>query len=312
MALDHRFPDLGREAAVLAAAGAALDDLKGLPEEEAFARASGADAILLGARFQFTAERLARLERCQAIVRYGVGVDNVDVAAAKARGIVVSCVPDYCVEEVATHAVALLLALHRQLASYDARTRRGEAGADTVHPIRRLTGLNLGVIGFGRIGRETARRAAALGLGILAHDPLLPDAAITAEGAIALSLDDLLGRADAITLHVPLSPQTRNLIDAARLSRLKRGALVINVGRGGLIDERALAAALLSGHLGGAGLDVTTEEPLPPGHQLFEAPNTILTPHVAWYSTGAQQDLQTKAAEEVARVLRGESAQNAL
>jgi D-3-phosphoglycerate dehydrogenase / 2-oxoglutarate reductase len=297
---------------VLASVPAAVEDLKGLPEEEALERAVAADAILLGARFRFDAARLARLQRCRAIVRYGVGVDNVDLPAARSRGIVVSCVPDYCVDEVATHAIALLLAIHRQLGPYAERARAGRLGIDSDHPIPRLGTLVLGVVGFGRIGRETAARARALGMRILAYDPFLDDATVVRAGAEPATLDRLLAEADAVTLHVPLDDTTRNLLDADRLARMKPGAIVVNVGRGGLIDEAALAAALASGRLGGAGLDVTTTEPLPAGHPLYSTPNTIVTAHVAWYSTGAQRDLQLKAAEEVARILKGEPPRSAV
>jgi D-3-phosphoglycerate dehydrogenase / 2-oxoglutarate reductase len=289
-----------------------VEDLKGLPEEEALERAVAADAILLGARFRFDAARLARLQRCRAIVRYGVGVDNVDLAAARSRGIVVSCVPDYCVDEVATHAIALLLAIHRQLGPYAERARAGRLGIDSDHPIPRLSTLVLGVVGFGRIGRETAARARALGMRILAYDPFLDDATVAGAGAEPATLDRLLAEADAVSLHVPLDDTTRNLLDAGRLARMKPGAIVVNVGRGGLIDEAALAGALASGRLGGAGLDVTTTEPLPTGHPLYSTPNTIVTPHVAWYSTGAQRDLQLKAAEEAARILKGEPPRSAV
>jgi D-3-phosphoglycerate dehydrogenase len=291
---------------------AEVEDLKGFPEEAALERATGADAVLLGARFQFTAARLAKLERCRVIVRYGVGVDNVDLAAARAQGILVCSVPDYCVEEVATHAIALLLALHRQLIPYAKRAATGQLGIDVAQPIRRLSTLTLGVVGFGRIGRETASRAAALGMRIVAYDPFLDESAIRTGGAEPRTLDALFAESDVVSLHVPLNDATRNLLDSVQIGLMKPGALLINVGRGGLVDEAALAGALASGHLGGAGLDVTTTEPLPSGHPLLSAPNTILTPHVAWYSTGAQRDLQVKAAEEVARVLRGEPPLNAL
>jgi len=287
-------------------------DLNGLPEDEVMKRAAYAEAILLGARFQFTAERLASLKLCRVIVRYGVGVDNVDLAAATARGITVSCVPDYCVEEVATHAIALLLSLHRQLDAYSFRARGGQLGIDGVHPIRRLSTLTFGVVGFGRIGRETATRAEALGMRILAYDPFLEDAAIRRFGAEPRPLDSLLAESDAVSLHVPLTEATRDLLGRDRIALMKTGALLINVGRGGLVDETALAEALASGRLGGAGLDVTSVEPLPPGHPLLSAANTILTPHVAWYSTGAQRELQVKAAEEASRVLRGQAPFNAL
>jgi D-3-phosphoglycerate dehydrogenase / 2-oxoglutarate reductase len=291
---------------------AELDDLKGLGDEDVLARAAGADGILLGARFRLSSERILRLSQCRVIVRYGVGVDNVDLDAAEARGIVVSYVPDYCVEEVSNHALALLLALHRRLFAYDARAREGRTGIETEHPIERLSLATLAVLGFGRIGREVTRKARAFSLRVLVQDPLVPGEEVRAAGAVAAGLEEALGAADAVSLHLPLTSQTRGLLGRERLLQMKRGALLVNVGRGGLVDEEALAGALASGHLGGAGLDVTAVEPLPASHPLLAAPNLVLTPHVAWYSTGAQRELQTKAAEEAARVLRGEPALNAL
>lgn len=291
---------------------AAVEDLRDLPEEEVLARAATADGILLGARFKLDRERIEQLQRCRVVVRYGVGVDNVDLETASACGIVVSYVPDYCVEEVSNHAIALLLALHRQLSSYNQQARSGRIGIDSARPIPRLSGLALGIVGFGRIGRAVARKAQAFGLHVLAFDPVIGAGAMERANVEPAALDELLARADAVSLHVPLSNQTCGLLGAERLAEMKPGSLLINVGRGGLVDEAALADALRSGHLGGAGLDVTTLEPLPAGHPLLALPNVILTPHVAWYSTGAQRELQTKAAEEIGRVLSGMPALNAL
>jgi len=283
---------------VLEPLGAELVDLRGRPEPEVLSEAERADAILIGARFRLDAVRIARL-RCRAIVRYGVGVDNIDVEAARRRGIVVGFVPDYCVEEVSTHALALLLALHRQLG--------GVAGG---YPIRRLSTLRLGVVGFGRIGGELARKALALGLAVAAHDPLVAAKEMRKAEVEPLTLEELLARSDFVSLHVPLTAATWHLLDARRIASMRAGAVLINVGRGGLVDEVALGQALRSGHLAGAGLDVTELEPLPADHPLRSAPNLLLTPHVAWFSVEARRELQTKAAEEVARALRGEPLRN--
>ncbi|MGH7862995.1 MAG: C-terminal binding protein [Candidatus Dormibacteraceae bacterium] len=301
--IDHRFPNLDPERAVLASVAAEVDDLRGLPDEEVLERAAEADGILLGARFQLTRDRIQRLRKCRVVVRYGVGVDNVDLDAAAERGIQVSWVPDYCVEEVSNHALAMLLSVHRQLPAYETRMRSGQAGIDSSRPIQRLSQATLGVVGFGRIGREVARKARAFGLRVATFDPNLTQERMGPEVTKIDDLDQLLAVVDAVSLHLPLSNQTRGIMNSRRLSLLKPGSMVINVGRGGLIDEEALADHLESGHLIGAGLDVTALEPLPPGHRLFKAPNLILTPHVAWYSVGAQRELQTKAAEGVARVL---------
>ena len=311
MAVDHRFADLNPEREVLSGLPAEVDDLRGLSDDEVMARAAEAEGILLGARFQFGADRISQLRRCRVIVRYGVGVDNVDLERSAAAGIVVSYVPDYCVEEVSNHALALLLSLHRQLIPYDRRAREGRNGIDTDRPITRFSELTLGIVGFGRIGRELGRKARAFGVSVAAFDPAVPAAELEAQDVRPVSLDELLGTSDAVSLHLPLNPSTRGLLGAERLASMRPGAFVINVGRGGLIDEVALAEALTSGKLGGAGLDVTSTEPLPLDHPLLSAPNVILTPHVAWYSTGAQRELQTKAAQQVECVLSGATAEHA-
>jgi D-3-phosphoglycerate dehydrogenase / 2-oxoglutarate reductase len=302
VAVAHSFPDLDAERAVLGPLGAELENGAGLSREDAVELTRGADAILLGAGVSVDAAWIAELEGCRAIVRYGVGVDNVDIEAAEARGIAVGRVPDYCVEEVSNHAIALLLALHRRLIEFDGAVRSG-GWKQHLPRVERLSDCSLGVVGFGRIGREVARKGAALGLRSLAFDPLLPGEEIAAAGATPHSLGELLAGSDFVSLHLPLTPDTRHLIDAGALGAMKRGAVLINVSRGGLIDEDALAEALRAGHLGGAGLDTMENEPLRPDSRLLEAPGLILTPHVAWLSAGARRALQRGAAEEAARLL---------
>jgi D-3-phosphoglycerate dehydrogenase len=264
-----------------------------------------ADGILLGARFQLDKHRIDQLQRCKVIARYGVGVDNVDVKAALQRGITVTMVPDYGTEEVANHAFALLLALHRRLVDYDKAVRDGLVTPTRPVRIPRLSVCTLGVIGFGRIGQAVVRRAKSFELEVLVSDPVAADDAIQHAGALPCALDDLLVNCDFLSLHVPLDAATRHLLNAASLARMKPGAIVINVARGGLIDEQALAEAIEAGTIAGAGLDVTEFEPLPVDHALRNLPGVILTPHIAWLSDGARADLQRKAAEEVARVLGG-------
>lgn len=304
-AVDHRFPNLDPERAVLGPVGADLVDLRGMDPDTVLETISSADAILLGARFRLDAERLVNLSRCRVIARYGVGVDNVDVEAAARQGIVVAYVPDYCVEEVSTHAIALLLALHRRLFQFDSLVREGKWGMAGEN-IERLSETTLGIAGYGRIGSETGRKAKALGLRVLAADPFLDPSALRQRGAEPASWEDLLQQSDFLSLHAPLNSATRTMLDGPGIARMKKGAALINVGRGGLVDEDALAQALREGRLSGAAIDVPAVEPLQPGAAILDAPNVILTPHVAWYSTGARIELQTKAAEEVARVLRGD------
>jgi D-3-phosphoglycerate dehydrogenase len=249
------------------------------------------------------AAALAAAPRLRGVVRYGVGVDNIALEAAAARRIPVCNVPDYGVEEVSDHALALLLAVLRRLPEADARVRAGGWGVPRGRPVHRIAGSTLGMIGFGRIGAAFLRKARGLGFGrILVADPALdapPDGCTLADAATVAA------EADAISLHAPATPATRRMVDAAFLARCRTHAVIVNTSRGALIDEAALAAALAGGRLHGAGLDVFEDEPLPMQSPLRNLPNVILTDHAAWYSEAAIADLQRKAAEEIARLLAG-------
>lgn len=306
--LDHRFADLEQERSVLEPLGFKVKDGGDLSEADALRLAQESDAVLVGPRLRLDRARIGRLKRCRAIVRYGVGVDNIDTFAASDRGIAVSTVHDYAVQEVATHALALLLTLHRRLFYFDALVRGTRQAPAAQTQIPRLSGCTLGVVGFGRIGHELARQANPLGLGLLVSDPGLDPAMVRAAGAQPTELYTLVAEADFVSLHLPLTASTRHLIDEPALRRFKQASMLINVSRGGLVDERALAAALREGPLAGAALDTTEREPLPPDDPLLEVPNLILSPHVAWLSEGAKQDLQRGAAAELARVLHVEKA----
>jgi D-3-phosphoglycerate dehydrogenase len=261
---------------------------------------------------RFDAPRLDTLRKCKVIVRYGVGVDNVDVAAARARDIVVANVPDYCVEEVATHALAMMLALDRDLLALNATVHDGRWEMRPGVTMRRPSTCILGIIGFGRIGEALGRRARALGMSVVATDPLRSAASIETAGARPVELDELLEISDFVSVHAAKSHGGATLLDASAIRRMKRGAYVVNVARGGLVDETALAAALWDGALAGAGLDVIEPEPPPADSPILVAPNVIVTPHSAWYSISAVADLRRLAADEAARVLSGMPALNAV
>jgi D-3-phosphoglycerate dehydrogenase len=309
--IDHRFPDLDAERNVLAAVSAEVIDLRGADDERIMEVAATADAILLGARFKMDRGRLSALKRCRVIARYGVGVDNVDVVAAAEQGIVVTYVPDYCVEEVANHTLALLLALCRRLFDYDAAVR-GMAPLTPGISLPRLSKCTLGILGFGRIGQQVARRALAFDLRVLAYDTLVPNSDMRVVGASPASFAEVVTSSDFISLHLPLDKSTHHILDAAAIESMRPGSIVINVGRGGLVDEIALGRALTAGQLSGAGIDVTEMEPLPRNHPLRSAPNVIFTPHVAWFSSGARNELQVKTAGEAVRVLSGRAPLNAV
>jgi D-3-phosphoglycerate dehydrogenase len=249
---------------------------------------------------------LRQLRRCKAIGRFGLGVDNIDIAAAAERGITVTYVPDYCMQEVSDHAMALLLALARKVPQSNALVQAGRWEMPAVVPIHRLAGRVLGLVGFGNIPRELAPKAKAFGLRVVAHDPYVSQQVLDAAGVERVSFDRLLEISDFVSIHAPLLSATRGLFNAEVFRMMKKGARLINTARGPLVDEDALIAALDSGQLAGAALDVVAVEPLPKDSKLIGRDNVILTPHTAFYSVEALNELQTKCAADVARVLSGE------
>ncbi len=296
---DQNFGDDARvERELIEAAGADLAVADCRSEEDVAAALARyrPDALLV----QFApvgARALAAADGLTAIVRYGVGVDNVDVRAAEAAGVSVGRVPDYCVDEVADHTIGLLLAVERGIVALAAQTGAGGWDVRAVAPVRRLRGLRLGLVGFGRIGCAVARRAAAFGLRVGAFDALVSDADVRTAGAEPVGFQDLLRSSDVVSLHVPLTDETRGLIGRDELELLPEGAIVLNTARGGLVDEDALAEALWAGKLRGAGIDVVASEPPRPDHPLRSAPGAVLTPHAAWYSETAILELRRKAVE---------------
>jgi len=297
---DQVFPTVDLERALLAEIDAELQVASG-DVDEVLAVAGDADAIL-NTYLPWSAESIGRLEKCRIIARYGIGFDNVDLAAARDAGIVVTNVPDYSVEEVATHGLALILAALRKVVAADRSVRAGEWSVDHFRPIRRLSTLTIGLVGYGRIGRQIAAPLEALGATIVAHDPYLSPAP---ELPPLLSLEELLGTADVISLHLPLTDETRGIIGTGTLANVKEGAILVNTSRGPLIDLDALGEALRSGRLSAAALDVFDTEPIDPS-RIEDIPNLIATPHMAYYSEEALQESQRKAATQVIKVLTGD------
>jgi D-3-phosphoglycerate dehydrogenase len=297
---DQVFPSVDVERELLAGIGADLTVATG-DVESVLSIASDADAIL-NTYLPWDARSIARLQKCRIIARYGIGFDNVDLVAARDAGIVVTNVPDYSVEEVATHALALILASLRKVAAADGLVRAGTWNIDNFRPIRRLSTLTVGLVGYGRIARRIAAPLEALGARIIAHDPYLqpgPDL------PPLLDLTALLGEADIISLHLPLTEETRGMIDSTAVGAMRKGAILVNTSRGPLVDLDAVAASLRDGHLGAAGLDVFDVEPLDPT-RIDGVPNLIVTPHMAYYSEEALAESQHKAATQVIKVLTGE------
>ncbi len=309
---DHAFPSLDPERGVLDGLAEVIDRSPLRTEDDVMRAAHDADALIIGF-VPITARVMDALPRLRCVVRYGVGYETIDVPAAAARGIQVANVPDYCIPEVADHAMALLLALARKVIPLDASMRRGEwATLRTAKPVHRIEGRTLGLIGMGRIGSAVIRRALGFGMHVIAHDKYLSPENAQAAGAALVDLDTLLREADFISVHTPLTPETRHLINTEAIGKMKPSAYLINVARGAIVDTLALADALQMGKLAGAALDVFEQEPLPADHPIRNAPNVILHPHAAWYSEEAMTQLQVNAAEEVARALRGEPLKNPL
>ncbi|MDY9460301.1 C-terminal binding protein [Escherichia coli] len=274
--------------------------------EEKLRQVSNADAIMVR---EATVSRpmIEAMQQCRVIVRYGVGVDNIDSQAAKEKGIYVANVPDYGSEDVAEHALALLLAATRRIATRNRDVRDGQWGIGQREPMFRLAGKILGVVGFGRISRSFVQKASGFGFKrILVVDPLLTDEQASQAGVTRVNLDTLCREADFISLHAPLTPDTHHLIGEAELAKMKPSAVLVNTSRGGLIDEQALINALLQKRIFAAGLDVFESEPLSAKSPLLQMDNTLCTDHTAWFTEESVVELQSKAAHEVRRAFEGE------
>ena len=274
--------------------------------EEKLRQVSNADAIMVR---EATVSRpmIEAMQQCRVIVRYGVGVDNIDSQAAKEKGIYVANVPDYGSEDVAEHALALLLAATRRIATRNRDVRDGQWGIGQREPMFRLAGKILGVVGFGRISRCFVQKASGIGFKrILVVDPLLTDKQASQAGVTRVNLDTLCREADFISLHAPLTPDTHHLIGEAELAKMKPSAVLVNTSRGGLIDEQALINALLQQRIFAAGLDVFESEPLSAKSPLLQMNNTLCTDHTAWFTEESVVELQSKAAHEVRRAFEGE------
>ncbi len=302
---DHSFPDLATEQAVATKARVTIVDAQTKDPATLAQAVTDADAVIT----QFApvnADVIAAMRRARAIVRYGIGVDNVDLAAAKSRGIPVCNVPDYCIDEVADHTLAFILGLTRQVAPQSRLVHDGAWKlAAPPAAFRTLAGMTCGVVGFGRIGRGVVRRLVAFGGRVLVSDPMAPAEAIAAAGAEPVALAQLLAESDLVTLHCPSLPETKGMINAATLATAKPGILLVNLSRGDLVDPAALVAALESGHVAGAAVDVFSPEPIPTGHPILGRPNVILAPHVASVSAAAVHRLRTTAAELAVAAVSG-------
>jgi len=310
---DYDYGDVDVERAVIEGAGMRLIAAHCKTEDEVIEVAREADAII--AQYAtIGAKAIAAFTRCRVIARYGTGVDIVDVGAATKRGILVTNVPnDWCENEVADHAMALLLAAGRKICVYDRATRDGTWRWQTGAPIHRLRGSVIGLLSFGAIAQAIATRATGFGMQVIAHDPYVSDAEIAARGATPVSFVQLLEQSDYLVVQAPLTKETHHLIGEAELRRMKPTAILVNTARGPIVSDEALYRGLREGWIAGAGLDDIEEEPAKvrdwkPDNPLFTLPNAILTPHAAYYSQESILTVRDFAAHEVVRVLTGQRA----
>ncbi len=309
---DFTWPSVEPERAVLEKGGAELVVAPDGSEETLTELARDVDGIIT-CFAKVTDKVLGAAERCVVISRYGVGVDNIDMDAATRLGMVVAYVPDYCIDEVSDHVMALLLAWNRRIVLLNNATKATGWGSVPLEMrIMRLRGKKLGVVGFGRIGRSVCAKAQAFGLEVLTSDPYVSAEVVAEYGAKMVELPELLRESDFVTLHSPSTPETVGLIGKAELESMKPDAFLINAARGPLINEDALYEALTSGQIAGAGLDVFVDTVPPLDHRLIQLDNVIVTPHTAFYSQEAMLELQERAAGAVVRVLRGEMPENVI
>ena len=301
---DYTWSTIEPERKILLDVGAKLITAETGGEDELKLLAPQADAILTCfARVSADVIRLGT--KLQVIGRYGIGVDNIDVDEATRRGIPVTNVPIYCSDEVAEHAMALLLACARKICRYNSAVREGDWRLQTGIPIFRVRGRTLGILGFGTIGQALAGKARGFGLRVIVHDPYASGDVIVRSGVESVTLDDLLAQADFLSIHVNLTEKTRGLLNRDRLRRMKPTSFVVNTSRGGVVDQEALALALRDGWIAGAAIDVFDPERLASDHPLLATQNLIATPHVAFYSEESVVQLQVKAAKNVAAILSG-------
>ena len=317
---DWTFPDLEIEERILRNAGCEVAARQCKTETELTVLVADADAVITQFA-RINAAVIDAMDKARAIVRYGIGVDNVDLEAARIRGIAVSNIPDYCIDEVADHTLAFILGLTRQVVAHTEDLRTGNWRlAVPVPEMKTLRDLTVGVIGFGRIGREVVRRLLPfkcyvrihdpryppLGRRALVHDPAVPSAGDLTAGAPAVTFEEVLAASDIVTLHCPSTPATHRMINASTIEKMKPGALLINVARGDLVDTDALVTALNNKRIAAAALDVFDPEPLPADHVLRKLTNVIITPHIASTSPMAVEKLREGAATRAAMAARGE------
>ncbi len=302
---DDRYGSYKEENEVLSELGITVEVHTFTSPEVARASLKDADAVLVNL-FPLTKDIIDSMENCKVIVRYGVGYDNVDVEAATAKGIWVSRVPDYSLEDVSDHALALLLSSVRKIAYKDRMVRQGKWNLHKDQPAFRIAGKTLGLVGFGAIARVMFRKVSGLGLEkILIYDPYVPDSEIEKLGGVPAGLNELVSQSEFISIHAPLTKETEGIIGRNEFEKMKKGSILVNTSRGPLVDEEALYHALKNGRIAAAGIDVFNTEPLIDSSPLRELENITLSDHAGWYSEESIVELKTKVARNVLSVLKG-------
>ncbi len=304
VSVQHEFPSTLHERRIVAAAGGEYNDGDGLSLQEALRHCEDADAIIVR-WLKVGPELIRRLRRCKIVVRYGVGYDNVDLEAATAAGIMVGHAPSYCLDEVATHALALLLACVRNVVPIHRRLTQGTWAPNPPEKSYRMAGRTMGLVGLGNIGQTVARKLGGWRMRLLGADPFVEPEKAQELGVQLTDLETLCREADFISLHAPLLPETHHLIGRRQLEMMKPGMIIVNTARGPLLDQEALLGALATGHVAAAGLDVFEQEPLDPASPLRSHPRVTVSDHTAWYSEESIGELQTTVAEEAVRVCTG-------
>ena len=302
---DYLFPNLDPEKQILEPLGAEILAKQCQNVEEVISISEDATAILNTYFKPIGQEVFQACSKLKVVVRYGIGVDTIDIPAATRHGIMVANVPDYCQEEVADHTTGLLLALARKIVLSNKRVKNGEWDLSYLKPLARLKGQTVGFLGFGRIARLVAKRLTSFGMNLIFYDPYIQENVV--ENARKVTLEEALRQGEFLLIHTPETEETRHLLNRERFALMKRTACIINTARGGVIETSALIESLQSGRLAGAALDVIEGiPPITPDHPLSQMDNVILTPHSAFYSEDSMINLQIKAAQEVARVISGE------
>ncbi len=301
---DYEYPNIDQERAIITGSGAELAAFQVKDEEGLIEIVRDADAVVVQYA-NITPKVIKAMEHCKMIIKYGIGVNNIDSMAATEKGIYICNVPDYGIDEVSNHAIAMMLALAKKLPIVTKSLRGGEWGYLSTIPLFRLQDSTLGLVGLGRIPSLVAKKMSGFGMNILAYDPYANEEYARSQGVTLVDFDTLIEKSDFVSVHCPQTEETTHLFNKEVFTRMKKTAFLINTARGPIVDQTALIEALKSGEIAGAGLDVFEQEPIEKDSELLKMDNVIATPHCAWYSEQAITTLQRKVAEEVINVLKG-------